>query len=102
MKNKPKVDKKWVEEFDNKFVDWNSPNQITEYHYKQRTTDAIKDFIKQLITQTQQETLEWVLKEVVGEDEGYTGNNDFHQAHTRDEIREKQRQTIKQRMEEGK
>lgn len=57
------------------------------------------DKLVKLITQTRQDTLEWCLKEVVEGDEGYTGNNDFHMAHTRDELRKKQRQIIKNKME---
>ena len=67
----------------------------------------VEDFLN-LITQTQQETLEWVLKEVVGEEKMiYVGKFGI-ESHTERVIGErannkliaKQRQTIKQRMEE--
>jgi hypothetical protein len=101
MTNKPKTNK-WVDEW-KKIVKVNFDGLGGRAYGKGETELKVEllgiAFIQKLITQTQQETLEWVLKEVVGEDEGYTGNNDFHQAHTRDEFRAKQRQTIKQKME---
>ena len=67
---------------------------------------VVKDYSKKidnLITQTQQETLEWVLKEVVGEDEKLDDDWRYPDGVIWDgrcQLKEEMRQTIKQRMEE--
>ena len=50
-------------------------------------------------TQTQQETLEWCLENVVGEDEPAPEGTLFKQT-IRNRFKDKQRQTIKNKMEE--
>ena len=111
MKNRPKVDNKWVEEFDKL---WDE-----RFGYQGHVISRImfRDLIKQLLTQTRQETLEWVLEEVVGEDERFTvvahrygtskggmkktiGDGEKEWKVPRNELREEQRQTIKKKMED--
>lgn len=124
----PKVDNKWVDEkrkeFENKFSlppIIESPTAGIGYVPERRWTlsdhEKVWGFIETVITQTQQETLEWCLKEVVGKDDVVTAffrrYNKFPETEqvedcikncfyplARNKLRAKMRQTIKQRMEE--
>jgi len=69
---KPKAE--WEKEFDNKFVDWNSPSNITQYHGAQKTTDAIKDFIRSQRSQ--------LLKSLVEEVGGIEKETSIHDGHS--------------------
>ena len=53
--NKEAEQLSWQDEFDSNFVDWNSPSHLTEYHYRKRTPDAIKDFISSLLQKQREE-----------------------------------------------
>ena len=87
MTNKPKTNK-WVERVI-KFA----KEQITMGRNYGWTVDTLSEELEQLITQTQQETLDWVLDEVIGWE---TMSNEQVQ-----KAKVKMRQTIKQRKEEG-
>jgi len=96
MKQK-KVDNKWAVEkaliigelLEMRFGDGTGQS----YQVKIATNEMLK-----LITQTQQDTLQWCLREVVGENEKET--DWFNDNIARNVLRKGQRQTIKQRMEE--
>jgi len=103
MTNKPKTNK-WVERLEGKLLD-------LSYKHDNEITMAIDDIVH-LITQTQQETLEWCLKEVVGKDDrpemqcSYPELGKlsidmamFKTAIERNQFRKQMRQTIKQRKE---
>lgn len=70
-------------EFDYKFVDWEDPSQITEHHYKQKTVDAIKDFIRTALRE-QKEMLEKEWREKIELLENRTrGNTEWEATYKR-------------------
>jgi len=103
MTNKPKTNK-WVDEW-KKIVKVNFDGLGGRAYGKGETELKVEllgiAFIQNLITQTQQETLDWCLKEVVGEDEPRGIFADSIKSH-RNSNREKQRQTIKKRIKDLK
>jgi hypothetical protein len=106
VQNKPKVDNKWARE--KKQVENVCKNiellKGVPVDMPDEFVGRIWDRVKNLITQTQQETLEWCLKEVVGKDEAVnvpTKIRDFSLEfgkNIRNDFRRKQRQTIKKKM----
>ena len=39
----------WEEEFGNRLVDWNSPKYLVEHYYMDCQTEAVKEFIRELV-----------------------------------------------------
>ena len=70
MKNKPKVDNKWVDKRVKEFTDnIKNANILSMFSYDQKNNSVnfVLDFrshLIKLVTQTQQDTLEWCLNEV--------------------------------------
>jgi len=101
MKNKPKTNK-WVAEkalIIGELLEMRFGDGAGQSHQVKIATNEMLN----LITQTQQETLEWCLDEVVGEDEKLDYDWRYPDGVIWDgrcQLKAKQRKTIKQRKEE--
>jgi len=90
----PKVDNKWGEDC---YLRFEKLAIKLKREGKELNANEFWKFLILEITQTQQETLEWCLKEVVRENEKET--DWFNDNIARNVLRKGQRQTIKKRME---